>query len=70
MKTPPPLAAELLELLACPRCPTRPPLRPDAACLVCDQCASRWPLLRVDGPDGAGLSIPDLFQSEADHALS
>lgn len=71
MKTsPPPLAADFLQLLACPSCAARPPLRAEESCLVCDVCASRWPLRRVDGPDGAGFSIPDLFQSEADHALS
>lgn len=35
----------LLELLACPRCDERPPLRLAGSFLVCDQCESAYPII-------------------------
>lgn len=46
----------LLEILACPCCESRPPLRLDSDFLVCDQCHRRYPI--VDG-------IPHLLPEEA-----
>lgn len=46
----------LLEVLACPRCDTRPPLRLDGEELVCTVCAWRYPI--VNG-------IPHLLVEEA-----
>lgn len=37
--------AQLLELLACPRCDERPPLRLEGSFLVCDKCQSAYPIV-------------------------
>lgn len=37
----------LLEVLACPRCPSRPPVRQAGDFLVCTECRCRYPV--VDG---------------------
>lgn len=40
-----PLNKELLEILACPACDNRPPLRQESEdSLVCDQCHRRYPI--------------------------
>ena len=46
----------LLEILACPRCDDRPPLREDGNLLICTQCGARYPV--VDG-------IPQLLPESA-----
>ncbi len=35
---------KLLELLACPACEDRPPLRVDGETLVCDKCHRAYPI--------------------------
>lgn len=35
---------KLLELLACPACDDRPPLRQEGDALVCDECRRRYPI--------------------------
>ena len=35
---------DLLALLACPRCETRPPLRYDGVRLICDSCRHWYPI--------------------------
>ncbi|MGE0002565.1 MAG: Trm112 family protein [Fimbriimonadaceae bacterium] len=45
----------LLELLACPCCADRPPLRQEADCLACDSCKRKFPV-----KDG----IPNLLVEE------
>lgn len=37
---------ELLEILACPACDSRPPVKLDEAgsCLVCTECGRRYPI--------------------------
>lgn len=34
----------LLELLACPSCADRPPLRQESDCLACDSCNRKFPV--------------------------
>jgi uncharacterized protein YbaR (Trm112 family) len=46
----------LLELLACPRCEDRPPLRKEGLFVICDKCGARYPI--VNG-------IPNLLPEEA-----
>lgn len=36
--------AQLLEILACPACPERPPVSLDGERLVCSQCGRRYPI--------------------------
>ncbi len=36
--------AKLLELLACPACEDRPPVRLDGETLVCDKCGRIYPI--------------------------
>jgi len=38
------LDQKLLEILACPACETRPPVRLVGDRLVCDQCGRRYPI--------------------------
>lgn len=38
------LDPKLLELLACPACNDRPPLREDGETLVCDKCHRVYPI--------------------------
>ncbi len=40
------ISKELLDILACPACDDRPPVRlsDDEAWLVCDQCGRRYPI--------------------------
>lgn len=47
---------DLLEILACPRCEVRPPLREEGSRLVCTVCGWSYPV--VDG-------IPHLLVEEA-----
>ncbi len=47
---------ELLSVLGCPVCETRPPLREEGEALVCTECGRRYPV--VDG-------IPDLLPESA-----
>ncbi len=47
---------QLLELLACPACDDRPPLRLEGETLVCDECHRIYPI--VDG-------IPELLVESA-----
>ncbi len=54
-----PFPAELLELLACPACEHRPPLRWQEGALVCDECHRAYPIR-----DG----IPVLLVEEATQA--
>ncbi|HEY8691889.1 MAG TPA: Trm112 family protein [Chloroflexota bacterium] len=35
---------KLLEILACPACDTRPPVRQEGERLICDQCKRRYPI--------------------------
>lgn len=35
----------LLEILACPRCDDRPPLRLQGSHLICDRCQSAYPIV-------------------------
>jgi uncharacterized protein YbaR (Trm112 family) len=35
---------QLLEILACPACDERPPVRQDGEWLVCDVCKRRYPI--------------------------
>jgi uncharacterized protein YbaR (Trm112 family) len=40
-----PLSEELLQILACPACDDRPPLRQDSEdSLTCDKCHRRYPI--------------------------
>lgn len=48
---------ELLQLLACPKCADRPPLRIEGERLVCDLCDSSFRI--VDG-------VPHLLPEEAE----
>ena len=50
------LDPKLVEILACPACDNRPPLRLDGETLVCDQCRRVYPI-----QDG----IPSLLPEEA-----
>lgn len=52
-----PLPMELLEMLACPACEERPPLRWQEGALVCDQCGRRYPIRE---------GIPVLLTEEAE----
>ncbi len=38
---------ELLSLLACPRCDSRPPLRREGSHLICTECGAAYPI--IDG---------------------
>lgn len=46
----------LLEILACPRCDDRPPLRLQGEFLICDACASAYPIVN---------EIPHLLPEDA-----
>ena len=35
---------ELLEILACPACEPRPPIRQEGDSLICDVCKRRYPI--------------------------
>ena len=35
---------KLLEILACPACDDRPPVRQEGDRLICDQCHRRYPI--------------------------
>lgn len=35
----------LLELLACPNCDERPPLRQEGSVLICDACRCAYPII-------------------------
>lgn len=37
--------AALLEILACPNCDDRPPLRQEGPFLVCDRCGLAYPIV-------------------------
>ena len=50
------ISEELLQILACPACDERPPLRLEGETLVCTKCARVYPI--VDG-------IPHLIVEEA-----
>ena len=54
---PPPLDAEFVEMLRCPACEDRPPLRLEAAdgTLHCDRCGRAYPI----SPEGIPLLDPD-----------
>jgi uncharacterized protein YbaR (Trm112 family) len=41
------LKPELLAMLACPACETRPPLTLEGDCLICSRCLRAYPI--VDG---------------------
>ena len=47
---------DLMEILACPNCDERPPLRLQDSYLICDRCNSAYPIL-----DG----IPHLLPEDA-----
>lgn len=51
------IGTSFLELLACPACDDRPPLRQEGDRLVCTKCGRRYPV--VDG-------IPHLLVEEAE----
>lgn len=51
------ISPELLEILACPRCDSRPPLAIDGERLVCTLC--RWRYRVEDG-------VPNLIAEEAE----
>lgn len=36
--------AKLLEILACPACDSRPPVKLDSDVLVCTECGRRYPI--------------------------
>jgi uncharacterized protein YbaR (Trm112 family) len=40
----PPFPPELMEILACPACAERPPLRWQEDALACDQCRRAYPV--------------------------
>jgi uncharacterized protein YbaR (Trm112 family) len=40
----PPFPIELLEVLACPACEERPPLRWHEGMLICDRCRRAYPV--------------------------
>jgi len=44
----------LLEVLACPRCPSRPPVRQAGEFLVCTECGYGYPVL-----DGIPQMLPE-----------
>jgi uncharacterized protein YbaR (Trm112 family) len=46
----------LLEILACPICDERPPLRLEGSYLICDKCKSAYPILE---------GIPHLLPEDA-----
>ena len=48
------LDPKLLEILACPACDDRPPLRLEAETLVCDECRRVYPI-----HDGIPVLLPD-----------
>jgi uncharacterized protein YbaR (Trm112 family) len=50
------ISKELLEILACPACDERPPLREEDGFLVCTKCGRKYPI--VD-------DIPHLLVEEA-----
>jgi uncharacterized protein len=47
---------DLLDLLACPACEDRPPVRQEGDTIVCDRCGRRYPIR-----DG----IPDMLVESA-----
>lgn len=47
---------KLLELLACPACESRPPVRQDGDWLVCSECGRRYPIRE---------GIPDMLVESA-----
>lgn len=51
------IPVEFLDLLACPRCDERPPLRQEGDRLVCTACGWRYKV--VDG-------VPDLLPEDAE----
>ena len=48
------LDPKLVEILACPACDNRPPLRLDGETLVCDQCRRVYPI-----QDGIPILMPE-----------
>jgi hypothetical protein len=52
-----PISPELLEILACPACDSRPPVAYAEGRLVCSECGRRYPI--VDG-------IPVMLVEEAE----
>lgn len=44
-KMPPNFDPKMLEILACPKCESRPPLTQNGDWLVCELCQSRYPIL-------------------------
>ena len=48
------LDPKLVEILACPACDNRPPLRLDGETLVCDQCRRVYPI-----QDGIPILLPE-----------
>ncbi|WP_119323625.1 Trm112 family protein [Capsulimonas corticalis] len=48
------LDPKLLEILACPACDDRPPLRLEGETLVCDECHRVYPI-----HDGIPILLPD-----------
>jgi uncharacterized protein YbaR (Trm112 family) len=39
-----PIDPRLMELLACPACDDRPPVRQDGDAIICDQCGRMYPI--------------------------
>ena len=50
------ISEDLLQILACPACDERPPLRLEGEFLICTKCARKYPI--VDG-------IPHLLVEDA-----
>ena len=58
------ISEKLLILLACPEC--KSDLKQEGEKLVCDKCASEYPLKQVAGPDGKGMLMPNFLDNGND----
>ena len=60
------MSEDLLKVLCCPSCKGDSQLEFDEEInsLVCTTCSRKFLLVKVDGPDGEGLHIPQLLLKE------
>ena len=65
-----PIDSQLLQLLACPACDNRPPVRLEGETLVCDQCRRVYPIrdgipeMLVESATIPGESAPENKQEQ------